>query len=138
MRTMILTCSLLVATILGLTACGSNEFVVTGSERAAGADGTITVEELEGGNVLVSVAFENLPPPDRLGQGLNTYLVWFKPEGGGPVMAGALAYDSDNRTGSMQATSPHAKFEVIVSAEKALNATSPSEFVVAKRAVAAD
>lgn len=138
MRTLILTCSLLVTTMLGLTACGSNEFVVTGSERAAGADGTITLEELEGGNVLVNVTFENLPPPERLGQGLSMYLVWFKPEGAGPAVAGRLAYDADNRTGAMQATSPHSKFEVIVSAEKALNAASPSEFVVAKRAVAVD
>jgi hypothetical protein len=125
-------------TVLGLAACGSNEFVVTGTERAAGADGTITVEELEGGNVLVNVNFENLPPPDRLGQGLTTYVVWFKPASAGPAMAGALAYDADNRTGAMQATSPHATLEVIVSAEKALNAASPSEFIVAKRAVTAD
>lgn len=138
MRTTILACSLLAATVLGLVACGSNEYVVTGSERAAGADGTITVEELDGGNVLVNVAFENLPPPDRIGQGLTTYIVWFKVEGQQPSMAGALAYDADNRTGSMQATSPHSKLEVIVTAEKAGNATSPSEFVVAKRAVAVD
>lgn len=137
MRTTILACSLL-ATLLSLAACGSNEYVVAGTERAAGADGTITIEELEGGNVLVNVTFENLPPPDRLGQGLTTYVVWFKPEGAGPSMAGALAYDADNRTGSMQATSPHSKLEVIVSAEKALNAASPSEFVVAKRAVNVD
>lgn len=134
----ILACSLLTATLMSLVACGSNEYVVTGSERAAGADGTITVEELEGGNVLVNVAFENLPPPDRLGQGLTTYIVWFKPEGAAASMAGALAYDADNRTGSMQATSPHAKLEVIVTAEKGTNATSPSEFMVAKRAVAVD
>ncbi len=138
MRTTILACSLLAATVLSLVGCGSNEYVVTGSERAAGADGTTTVEEHEGGNVLVNVSFENLPPPDRLGQGLTTYIVWFKPEGAGPAMAGALAYDADNRTGSMQATSPHAKLEVIVSAEKGANAASPSEYVVAKRQVADD
>lgn len=138
MRTMILTCSLLATTAMGLMACGPSEFVVTGTERAAGADGTITVEELEGGNVLVNVTFENLPPPDRLGQGLTTYIVWFKAANGAPSMAGALAYDADNRTGSMQATSPHSDLEVIVSGEKALNATAPSEFVVAKRKINAD
>jgi hypothetical protein len=138
MRTKNLAGGLLMTAMLSLAACGSNEYVVTGTERAAGADGTITVEELDGGNMLVNVSFENLPPPDRLGQGLTTYIVWFKPEGAAPAMAGALAYDADNRSGAMQATSPHAKLEVIISAEKAANATSPSEFVVAKRQIQAD
>lgn len=138
MRTMILACSLLAATTLSLVGCGSNEYVVTGTERAAGTDGTITVEELEGGNILVNVSFEHLPPPDRIGQGLTTYVVWFKREGGQPTIAGALAYDADNRTGSMQATSPFGKLEVMVTAEKSTTVTSPSEFVVAKRQVAAE
>lgn len=116
-------------------ACGSPEFPVTGTERAAGADGMIRLEELDGGNVLVEIEMEHLPPPSRLGQGLTTYVVWFTPQGGQPQKAGALGYDDDNRSGRMTATSPQSAFEVVISAERGINVTNPSDIVVARRRV---
>jgi hypothetical protein len=127
------------ASLLLLVSCGgSSEYVTGGTDRAIGADATIEVEELEGGNFLVHVAVEHLPPPGRVGPGLTTYVVWFAVEGQPAQRAGNLDYDPDERRGAMQATSPNPGFEVIVSAERRPNPGSPGDKVVVRQAVSPD
>ncbi|MFW5876288.1 MAG: hypothetical protein ACOCXM_06090 [Myxococcota bacterium] len=119
-----------------LTACGGpSEYAIVGTARAPSADGTATVEQIEGGNSLVTVQMEHLPPPDRLGEGLKMYMVWFEDSNQPAVRAGGLGFDEDKREGSMMATTPLNKFVVKVTAEKSLNVSTPSEVVVAKRKV---
>jgi hypothetical protein len=120
-----------------MAACGgSSEYAIVGSARAAGADGTIEVEEIEGGNRLVTVTMAHLPPPSRLGEGLTTYMVWFIPKGQQPIKAGALGYDEDSREGTMMATSPHSDaFKVRITAEKTPQVAAPSDVTVAQRQV---
>ena len=114
---------------------GPSEYAVTGTERAAGADGTVMVERIEGGNYLVTLDLEHLPPPDRLGSGLTTYVVWFVPENAQATMAGRLEYDADERTGQMRATTPLTNFDVTITAERADAVGSPGEVVVMRRRV---
>lgn len=123
------------ASVLLFGCGGPSEFAVVGTARAAGADGTIKVEKQDGGNSKVTVQMQHLPPPDRLGDGLKTYVVWFDAPDQPSVKAGGLGYDADKREGNMMATTPLAKFTVKVTAEKSINVSTPSEVVVAKRAV---
>lgn len=128
----LLTLSLLL--LSALPACGGPaEFGLTGTARAAGTDGTATVEVIEGGSHMVVVELNHLPPPARLGDGLTTYVVWLQEDGGQPQKAGVLAYDEDERSGRMRATTPNANVTLSVTAEVDREITSPSEIVVARR-----
>jgi len=127
---------LILATLL--SACGGTaEFPLVGSSRAPGADGTVQIEQIEGGNRLVTIGVTNLLPPARLGRGLTTYVVWF--DGNNQTLkAGTLQYDDDNREGHMMATTPMASFTVKITAERNANVGSPSDVVVASRRVASE
>ncbi len=121
---------------ISLTGCGGpTEYAVVGSARAAGADGTVEVEEIEGGNNLVTLTLNHLPPPDRLGNGMTVYVLWVVGEGAAPTNAGRLEYDPDERTGKGVATTPLHAFEIKVTAEESVEVGSPSEIVVATQEV---
>ncbi len=117
---------------------GPAEYALAGSARAAGADGTIQVEEIEGGNRMVTLTIQHLAPPDRLGSGMTQYSVWFVRAGAQPQRAGNLEYDADARQGTMMATTPMTRFTVKITAEADGNAVAPSDVVVADREVGAD
>ncbi len=118
-----------------LVGCGGpSEYIVTGTERAAGTDGLVTVETIEG-NRMVTVEMEHLPPASRISESATLYVVWIKPQGGTPSMAGRLEYDDDERSGTMRATTPHTEFELLITAETDATATSPSDIVVARQRV---
>jgi hypothetical protein len=119
-----------------LLGCGGpTEYVIVGTARAAGADGTIKVETIEGGNSLVSVEMQHLPPPSRLGEGLKEYIMWFETAESPAVMEGKLEYDEKKRTAKGMATTPKKKFTVKITAEKNVQASTPSDVVVAKQKI---
>ncbi|MCA9616330.1 MAG: hypothetical protein H6721_05475 [Sandaracinus sp.] len=122
------------AVLLALGCGGPQEYVVTGTERSAGTDGTILLEEIEG-NQMLSVELEHLPDPGRISQGATVYIVWVKPDGGTPTMVGRLEHDADDRTARMRATTPHTSFEVLITAEADATATHPSEIIVVRQQV---
>ena len=121
--------------LLLFAGCGSQEYTVVGTARAAGAEGTIQVEEIEEGNSLVTIEMAHLPPPDRLAKEHKVYVVWFQEPNGQPQKAGRLSYDPDSREGSMMATSPLNQFTVKISAEKNANVPAPSDIIVAQRKI---
>lgn len=127
--------ALAMALILALGCGGSSEYAMVGTARAAGTDGTVQVETIEGGNRLVTLSLEHLPPPDRLGDDMTVYVVWFIGEDAPATKAGVLAYDADSRQGTLTATTPLEAFTVRVTAEVDRNAGSPSDIVVAERQV---
>jgi len=132
-------CLALAVVTLSLSACGgSNRYTVLGSSRAAGTDGVIEVEKIEGTNVLVNINLEHLPPPNRIQGSKTTYVAWFQPRGAQPARAGALAYDEGSRVGNLMATTTQQHFRVIVTAEEAADSARPSEFIVAEQVVEAD
>lgn len=131
--------ALAVATIaLAASTCAPRrDVVVTGTDRAVGADGHIEVVREDGGNYLVTIEAQNVPPPARLGDGLTTYVVWFRPAEQQPLRMGILAYDEDARTGEMRATTTNTSFEVLVTAETAADVASPSDIVIFRTSVEA-
>lgn len=116
-----------------LGACGGTaEYSVVGRDSASGADGTVTVEEIAGGNRLVTVALKFLPPPDRITPGATVYVAWFETANQPAIRAGALEFDADARTGNVTATTPSPRFKLKITAERNANVATPSEFVVAE------
>lgn len=119
-----------VLAVMALAGCsGPQRYALEGQGAAPGADGTVTVERIEGGTSLVTVAVDHLTPPARLGDSLTTYVVWFVSDRQ-VVMAGHLDYDADRRQGLMHATTPLQAFTLRITAETSLNVTSPSERIV--------
>jgi len=135
MRLRSITLGTMLASAAIFTACGGGEFPLTGSDRAAGSDGMLTVEEIEGGNLLVNVQVEHLPPPARIGTGNTTYIGWYTPAGAQAVKAGVLGFDEDDRSGTMQFTTPANRFRFLLTAERNGNVASPSDVVVMQRDV---
>lgn len=135
-----LTRSLVFGLALASTACGggAQTYQVVGSQRDPGAQGRIQVELIEGGNHMVTATLEHMTPPERLGSGLTTFLMWFRTPQGQSTMESRIEYDPETRTGRAYATTPQNNFVVIVTAERNPNATSPSENVIFTQRVAAD
>lgn len=114
--------------------CGPTEYAAIGEPRAAGADATIELDEVRGGNVMVTVEARHLAPPGRIADGATTYVVWFVASGG-VTKAGSLDYEPDDRTGVLVATSTEESFRVMITAEPSHAAARPSEHVVLDREV---
>lgn len=117
---------------------GAWQYNVVGSQRDPGAEGTIQVERIEGGNRMVTVSFRHLTPPERLGPNLRRYVVWFRSPQGQDTMASNLAYDPDSRTARATATTPLTRFVVIVTAEGASHVSQPSNNVIFNQRVIAE
>mgnify|MGYP006999943502 CR=1 FL=1 len=119
-----------------LAACGGpTVYALVGTARSIGTDGSVEVEEGEGGNYMVEVQVNHLPPPARLGEGLTTYVVWFIREGVAPTLAGSLNFNEEERNGRLIATTPYSQFRVRVTAEETRDVPSPSEYIVADQLV---
>lgn len=112
---------------------GPKQYAIVGTPRAPGAEGTVSVKNIEGGNRMVSVSISHLPPPSRLGEDMSTYVVWVVPPDGKPTKAGVLEYDKESRQGNVRATTPSKRFSVKITAEKDRAVGSPGKIVVAER-----
>ncbi len=120
---------------LSLFGCGPKEYPLTGTSRAAGMDGKVRVEEIEGGNTMVKVELEHMVPPGRLGNGLTHYILWIQSQNQQPQRAANIDFDEDERAGRATATTPAGNFTVIVTAERGPAPVSPSDIVVARRQI---
>ena len=121
--------------LLAMAGCGPKPINFAGTDRAAGVDGTIKLKKLGPDTLMVTSEFKFLPPPARVAEGATVYVLWFIPDGQTANKAGTLVYDEGSRRGSLQASTPHSRFNVILTAEKASNVVQPSEFVVARKAI---
>ncbi len=115
-------------------ACGPTEYALAGTSRAAGADGIMTVEAIEGSQI-VKVELEHLPPPNRLGQGIRYYVMWLQPRNQQPHREANLEYDEDDRTAKATATTPAGRFTVIITGERNAAPASPSDVIVIRKVV---
>ena len=122
----------LLTVLLGAPGCGGGSwsFDVVGSQRDPGAQGRIQVERIEGGNRLVTATLEHMTPPERLGSGITTFVMWFRDARGRSTKASLLEYDPDSRTARATATTPMSNFVVIITAERNGNAVEPSQNVL--------
>lgn len=115
---------------------GGHSYDLRGTQRDPGADAHVQIENIEGGNHLITITVRNLTPPDRLGTGNSAFVVWIRQEGGQTTLASQLAYQPDNRTGRATATTPAAHFTLLITAERNAQVTQPSDFVVFQQNIA--
>jgi hypothetical protein len=130
--------ALAVALAAGALGCGGpRTYRVAGSQRDPGADATIQIENIAGGNHLVTITVRHLTPPDRLGEGNSTFMVWIRPATGPAALESNLEYNPDTREGTATATTPHPRFTVLITAEADAGAppSGPSDFVVFQQEV---
>lgn len=97
---------------------------------APSAIGTITTSVDDNKNTLVTLEVEHLPPPTNLDPSLTTYVVWIRPRAGGDVLNVGQLEMTPDRTGELQAATPHANFDVLLTAESSATVRQPSRFVV--------
>lgn len=121
-----------------LAACGSTEYQVRGSERAAGSDALIQVEDFEGGRHQVRVSFTNLPPADRIGSGNTTFIVWSISRNQPPRNEGPLEYDADARTGLGTFVTAETSLTVRVTAERTATVNTPSDATIIQKQISTD
>ncbi|MEZ4256010.1 MAG: hypothetical protein R3A78_09920 [Polyangiales bacterium] len=123
--------ALAVLSIAGLTACGgAAKFAAIGSARAPGADAVTQVEEIEGGQLLVTVHVTNLPTPDRVAPETKDFVVWFTGPDKRARAAGVLTYNEEAMEGTLAATTPLHSFSLRITAEADPKAQAPSDYVV--------
>jgi hypothetical protein len=77
----------------------------------------------------------HLAPPARIDPANKGYVVWIAVPGQPTTKAGFLEYNERRRRGLLVATTPHEKFEVIVSIEQNTAATAPGPKVIARKVV---
>ena len=124
--------SLSAALLSTLVACGPTKYVITSTDRAVGADAIMLADRKEDqGQTAVELTVENLAPPDRVLEGAQHFVMWFRKSDVVPWQRiGALQYDAGTRTGKSTASAPEVYFDFAVSAEKSIDPASPSEAVV--------
>ena len=121
----------LLMSLVLVNGCGSGpDHIVLGGANAPGADGTLDVEEIDGGGTLVTVHMEHLPPPRHIKDELTTYIMWFEKKKGAPVKAGALTYNPEMRTADVMGTCPWNKFTVKITAERSVDVKKPSDLAI--------
>lgn len=117
---------------------GPTSYALVGSARSAGTDGTLEIEADEYGNFEVTVEVEHLPPPDRIGDNLTVYVVWFIASGTPAHKEGVLAYDVDDRSGHFRTHTNLPEFTVKITAERSPAVNTPSDVVVVNRRVSSN
>jgi hypothetical protein len=115
-----------------LAACGPTKYVITSTERAVGADAILLADRKEDqGQTALDFTVENLAPPDRVREGGQHFVMWFrKGEDAQWQRIGALDYNPDTRAGKSTASVPEVNFDFEVSAEENVDPTSPGEAIV--------
>lgn len=137
LKTLIASASIVVSALV-VPACNtssSRQYAARGTDLAAGADVKVEVKSTEANNFMVEITAEHLTPPERLGENLEHYVVWFRQPGEEPRPQGVLQYDASSRTGRLTATTVQPRFEIIITAEQNTTVTAPSGDVVASMPV---
>jgi hypothetical protein len=130
--------SLLGGALLGvMTSCvhATQTYSLVLQPSAPSAVGSLSVERIEGGQRLVVLQLDGLPPPERIGPGLREFVVWLEDTRGSAVKVGKLRYDRGHRSGSLLATTELTDFTVRVTGERDDRGGSPSGVLLAERRV---
>ena len=83
----------------------------------------------------VRVEMIHLAPPARIDPANKVYMVWIAVPGQGVTKAGYLDYSERRRRGVLVATTPHPKFEVIVTIEANPSASEPGKVEILRKLV---
>jgi len=127
--------TLCAALLLTATACASR-YKQDADGPTYAAQAKISVKVNKTGVRTLRVEMIHLAPPARLDPANKGYMVWIAVPGQPTTKAGFLNYSERRRRGLLVATTPHAKFEVIVSIEQSSSVTEPSPKVILRKIVA--
>lgn len=97
--------------------------------------GSLSVERIEGGQRLVVLQLEQLPPPERIAPGIREFVVWLEDSKGSEVRVGTLRYDRASHSGNLLATTDLRDFTVRVTGERDARAAQPTGVLLAERRV---
>ncbi len=125
-------CALLLATAPGCA--GRYKLDAEAPTYAAQARLKVTVNKT--GIRKLRVEMIHLAPPKKIDPANLGYMVWIAVPGQATVKAGKLKYSERRRRGVLVATTPHAKFEVIVTIEQNPSVTAPGPRVILRKIVA--
>ncbi len=128
---------LVAALVFAAVGCGTLKYEVAGTAKAPGADAKIVAEVNKStGSTKLEINAENLPPPDRLQPGSNAFVVWQRKNDSATWQRlGALQYDKSGRKGTLEATAPETKFELVITAENQTSPASPSSNIIFQQVV---
>lgn len=129
-----------------LAACGSGKaFYAHGTSASVGVDALIEIEQQSEDVHIVNVDLMNLPPPERHDPNKRAFVVWvtpssrvgdsFVPAGNMAQRMGRLAYNPDERRGTLTCTTPNEAVFIQVTAEDSANPAAPSPMVVVSKHV---
>jgi hypothetical protein len=105
------------------------------ARQAAAMVGSLSVERIEGGQRLVVLQLDQLPPPERIAPGVREFVVWLEDPRGGEVNVGTLRYDRAHHSGNLLATTDLPAFTVRVTGEHDARAAEPAGVLLAERRV---
>ncbi|MCB9708241.1 MAG: hypothetical protein H6714_05600 [Myxococcales bacterium] len=134
----ILRISAIVLSLIGIAACGGSNYTLRGTSKVLATKGSLAIEEMEGGNNMLTAKLQHLPEPSRLGAGVTSYVAWILPAYGDPINAGTLAFDADTREAEVMATTPHDNFVFKITAESDARVTTPGTIVIVEQRVSVD
>jgi len=83
----------------------------------------------------LKVTVDHLAPPHRLGPQYKAYAVWIQVPGHGTTKVGMLDYNEKRRRGTLDATTPFSKFEVLITLETNPSTPMPSNDVIVSKIV---
>jgi hypothetical protein len=125
------------ALALLLPAACASRYKLDASAPTYAAQAKIRVKVNKTENREVDVTLLHLAPPAKIPGGYRGYAVWFHVPGHGVTKAGVLDYNERRRRGELEATTPHAKFEVVVTLERDPSTQVPGPDVVVRKIVGA-
>jgi len=112
---------------LALGGCMGHEqtWTMSTTEQIPAAVGKVKVKEEKDGNTKVKVEVAHLAQPASVYEQASTYVVWLKPDLGTAQNVGVLNVGKDLK-GSLETKTAFKEFQVIVTAERDANVTTPS------------
>ena len=119
------------ALVVGVAGCASR-YKLDAEAPTYAAQAKIRVKVNKTENREVDVVVEHLAPPQRIPGGYRGYSVWFRVPGHGVTKAGVLEYNEKRRRGKLEATTPHEKFEVLITLEQDTGAQAPGSLVIVR------
>ena len=122
---------------LGVSACASGQkTVMTPTSPSPAAQGQVETRRTANQNTEVDLEVRYMAPPEKVAKDATVYVVWARPlvPDSEPQNVGSLVVGK-NRRGSLSTTTPHERFELLVTPEPSGNVTQPSNEPVMKAKV---
>lgn len=116
--------TLAIGALLLTTACTQPQ-PMTPSATVPASQGTVTVTAADNGNTKVAVKVKHLAQPSKVEADAAIYVVWIRPPSGDLQSLGGLKLDSDLE-GTLEAVTPHRRFELTVTPEPNQQVVGPS------------